>query len=179
KAAQLVDANKADEFLYRLRFATIVDCRPTTRTSEILKVVIKSGLDHKKFLTAYNDGSAEKNFQNDLQLCRRIGIHELPSYMLQYQSKGALIRGLASFDDFANVIDDLSGIKPESPVKSLGTLRELIAKHRLISPIEIREAFDFKSVDEVQKFIAPLVDSHEIKIVDVPHGWFIETEALA
>ena len=69
KAAQIVDAEKADEFLYRLRYATIVDCRPTTRLSEILKVVIKTGLDVKKFLAAYNDGRAEKNFQADLQIC--------------------------------------------------------------------------------------------------------------
>ena len=31
KAAQIVDAHKADRFLYNLRYATIVDCRPTTR----------------------------------------------------------------------------------------------------------------------------------------------------
>ncbi len=160
-------------------YATIVDCRPTTRLAEILKVVIKSGLDHKKFLAAYNDGSAEKNFQNDLQLCRRIGIHSLPSYLIQYKSDGALIQNLAGYETFAQVFDELSGLKPSPPIKNLETLRELLKRHPLISPIEIREAFDFKSVDEVQKFIAPLVDSHEIKIVDVPHGWFIETEALA
>ena len=178
KAAQLVDASKADEFLYRLRFATIVDCRPTTRTSEILKVAVKTGLDAKKFLTAFNDGSAEKLFRNDLELCARIGIRELPSYLVQYKSNGALIRGLANFDDFAQVIDELSGLQPEPPIKSIGALRELIAKHRLISPIEIREAFNFRSVDDVREFIKPLVDAGEIKILDVPHGWFIETEAL-
>ena len=179
KAAQIVDSSKADEFLYRLRYATIVDCRPTTRLAEILKIVIKSGLDHKKFLTAYNDGSAEKNFQNDLQLCRRIGIHSLPSYLIQYKSDGALIQNLAGYETFAQVFDELSGLKPSPPIKNLETLREFLKRHPLISPIEIREAFDLKSVDEVQKFIAPLVDSGEIKIVDVPHGWFIETEALA
>ena len=174
KAAQLVDADKADEFLYNLRFATIVDCRPTTRTSEILKVAVKTGLDAKKFLTAFNDGSAEKLFRNDLELCARVGIHELPSYLVQYQSKGVLIRGLANFADFAVVIDELSGFQPSPPVKSIGALRELLAKHPLISPIEIREAFNFKTVNEVREFIKVLVDAGELKILDVPHGWFVE-----
>lgn len=179
KAAQLVAGSKADEFLYRLRYATIVDCRPTTRLAEILKVVIKSGIDHKKFLAAYNDGSAEKNFQGDLQLCRRIGIHSLPSYLIQYKSDGALIQNLAGYETFAQVFDELSGgsIKPAPPQKNLETLRELLRRHPLISPIELREAFGFDNIDAVQKFIAPLVDSGEIKIVDVPRGWFIETEA--
>ena len=178
KAAQIVDADKADLFLYNLRYATIVDCRPTTRTSEILKVAVKTGLDAKKFLTAFNDGSAEKLFLNDLELCARVGIHELPSYLVQYKSNGALIRGLANFADFAAVIDELSGFQPEPPIKSIGALRELLAKHPLISPIEIREAFNFKTVDDVREFIKPLVDAGELKILDVPHGWFIETEAL-
>ena len=40
KAAQIVNADKADAFLYNLRYATIVECRPTTRLQEILKVVV-------------------------------------------------------------------------------------------------------------------------------------------
>ena len=174
KAAQIVDAEKADLFLYNLRFATIVECRPTTRTSELLKVAVKTGLDAKKFLTAFNDGSAEKLFRNDLEICARVGIHELPSYLVQYQSNGALIRGLASFADFAVVIDELSGLQPSPPVKSIGALRELLTRHPLISPIEIREAFKFRNVDEVRKFIKPLVDAGELKILDVPRGWFVE-----
>lgn len=174
KAVQMISPEKSEEFLYRLRFATIVECKPTTRLPEILKVVIKTGLDVKKFLAVYNDGSAEKFFKSDLALCEKLEIHSLPSYLIQFQSKGALIRGLAGFSDFAGVIDDLSGFKPFPPEKNLEMLRALTKKHPLISPIEIREAFDFQNTDEVQKFIAPLVDSGELAIKQVPRGWFVE-----
>ena len=179
KAAQIVDNSKSAEFLYRLRYATIVDCRPTTKLAEILKVVIKSGIDHKKFLTAYNDGSAANNFKQDLQFCRRIGINSLPSYLIQYKSEGALIQNLAGYDTFAQVFDELSGglIKPVSPQKNLDNLRKLLKNHPIISPIKLREAFNLENIDDVQEFIAPLIDSHEIKIINVPRGWFIETEA--
>lgn len=176
KAAQIVDADKADRFLYNLRYATIVDCRPTTRLPEILKVVIRTGLDVKKFLAAFNDGSAAEKFQSDLAICERLGIHSLPSYLIQYQSQGALIQDLIAYPTFVEVFDDVSGgaIKPVPPEKNLATLRTLLDKHPLISPIELREAFDFDDTEQVREFIAPLIDSGDVKIVDVPRGWFIE-----
>lgn len=179
KAAQIVDSTKSAEFLYRLRYATIVECRPTTKLAEILKVVEKTGLDVKKFLAAYNDG-AEKNFQADLQICRRLGIHSLPSYLIQFKSQGALVQNLIGYETFVQIFDELSGglIKPVSPQKNLETLRGLLKNHPLISPIELREAFDFNDTNDVIKFIEPLINSGEIKIFDVPRGWFIETEVL-
>ena len=176
KAAQIGDADKADAFLYRLRYATVVECRPTTRLQEILKVVVKSGLNLKKFLAAYNDGSAEKNFQADLQICRRLGIHSLPSYLIQYKSQGALVQSLIGYETFLQVIDDLSGglIKPVPPEKNLETLKKFLARHPLISAIELREAFDFEDTAQVRKFIAPLISAGEIKIIDVSRGWFVE-----
>ena len=175
KAAQLVDATKADEFLYRLRYATIVDCRPTTRLQEILKVIVKSGLDIKKFLAHYNDGSAEKNFQIDLQICRRLGIHSLPSYLIQYKDKGALVQNLIGYETFAKIFSDLSDgkIKPVPPQKNIETLQDLLKNHPIISYIELREAFDFVDTAQIRNFIAPLVDSGEIKIIDAGRGCFI------
>ncbi|MBQ6131706.1 MAG: DsbA family protein [Selenomonadaceae bacterium] len=176
KAAQLVDAAKADEFLYRLRYATIVDCRPTTRLQELLKVAIKTGLDVKKFLAHYNDGSAETNLQSDLQTCQRLGIHSLPSYLIQYKSQGALVQNLIGYETFKQIIDELSGglIKPVPPEKNIETLQKLLNKNPLISAIELREAFDLGDTVQVRNFISPLVDSGEVKIINVPHGWFIE-----
>ena len=176
KAAQIVDAEKADRLLYNLRYATIVECRPTTRLQEILKVVVKSGLDVKKFLAAYNDGRAEKNLQSDLQICRRLGIHSLPSYLIQYKSQGALAQSLLDYKTFAKIFSDLSDgeIKAVPPQKNIETLRALIEKHPLISSIELREAFGFDDTAQVRNFIEPLVSSGEIKIIDAGRGWFVE-----
>ena len=60
------------------------------------------------------------------------------------------------------------------PEKNLETLRALLEKHPLISPIELREAFGFDNTEQVEKFIAPLIDSGEIKFVDAGRGRFIE-----
>lgn len=176
KAAQISNPDKADQFLYNLRYATVVDCRPTTKLQEILKVAIKTGLDVKKFLAHYNDGSAEKNFQSDLQTCQKLGIHSLPSYLIQYKSQGALAQELIGYETFARIFSDLSGglIKPVPPQKNIATLQELLRKHPLISSIELREAFGFSNTAQIRNFISPLVDSGEVKIIDVGHGWFVE-----
>lgn len=176
KAAQIVDNAKSAEFLYRLRYATIFECRPTTKLPEILKVVIKTGLDVKKFLAAYNDGSAEKNLQSDLQICRKLEIHSLPSYLIQYKSQGALIQNLIGYETFAKIFSDLSGgkIKPVPPQKNIETLQDLLKIHPLISHIELHEAFGFDDTAKIRNFIAPLVDLGKIKIIDAGRGYFIE-----
>ena len=59
--------------------------------------------------------------------------------------------------------------------KSLKNVQKMISRRKLISPIEICFAFEFNSVDEVIKFIDPLIVSNEIKIIDVNRGLFIKS----
>ena len=102
KAAQLAAPTLADRFLYNLRYATIVDTRPTTHLEEILKVVRQTGIDEQ----------------------------------------------------------------------SLTAIRQLLNEHPLISPIELREAFDFTTTDDVCRFIQPLIDNGEVTIRNVKRGYF-------
>ena len=172
KAVQLAAPDKSDLFLYNLRYATIVDCRPTTRLSEILDVVRKTGIDTERFLIAYNNGTAEAELDKDLTLGHRLGIRSLPSYLIQCGERALLIQTF-SYNDFVFAIDEISDrkIKPVEVNKSIEKIRELIQKHPLISPIEIKEAFDFESIKAVREYIQPLTG---IEIVNVHHGWFIK-----
>lgn len=172
KAVQLIAPEKADLFLYNLRYATIVDCRPTTHIEEILEVVRKTGIDVDRFMTAYNDGSAQAELDKDLALFKRLGLHSLPAYLIQYGEKGYLIQTF-SYTDFLSVIDKITDgkIQPQAVEKSMENIKKLIEKHPLISPIEIKEALDFDSTEEVEEAIKPLED---IEIVGVHHGWFIK-----
>ena len=159
-----------------MRYATIVDCKPTTKLQEILNVAIKTGLNVKKFLAAYNNGSAEKNLHADLLTCQKLGIHSLSSYLIQYKSQGALAQELIGYETFAEIFSDLSGglIKPVPPQKNIDFLQDLLEKHPLISHIELKEAFDFSDTAQIRNFIAPLVDSGKIMIINVPRGYFIQ-----
>lgn len=100
----------------------------------------------------------------------------MPSYLIQYKGRGALVQNLVDYKGFADIFYDLSGgeVKPIPPQKNIETLKIFLNKHPLISPIELREAFNFSDIDEVKSFIEPLLQSKEIKIIEVPRGWFVE-----
>ncbi|MNL84778.1 hypothetical protein D3C87_2128620 [compost metagenome] len=66
--------------------------------------------------------------------------------------------------------DEVVEVRPEA---SLENVRELINAHPLISPIEIKEAFSLRSLEEVNHLIEPLLSKGEVYIQEVPHGWFI------
>ena len=176
KAVQIIDASKADEFLYRLRYATIVETRPTTRAEEILKVVNDLNIDEDEFIAQSKNGNAESALQKDLNFAYKLGIHTLPAYLIEYDGEGALFQSLLGYNDFVRIIYTLTkgAVKPEVPEKSLASLKKLLYKHPLISPIEIREAYDFSDVDEVMKFISPLIENLEVEIIDVERGQFIK-----
>ena len=176
KAAQLTAPELADRFLYNLRYATIVDTRPTTKLEEILKVVRQTGINEKQFLQHYQDSSAEAAMDSDLTRMHALGIHTLPAYLLQYDGKQMVIKRLIGYDTFVAAIRQISDgcIYPQPVMQSLQSVSQLLEQHPLISPIEVREALDFHSIDDVRQFIQPLIDSREITIRDVKRGWFIE-----
>ena len=67
EAAKLTEPEKADRFLYQLRYATITETRQTTRADEILRAARKTGLDEERFRKAMHDGSAEAGIRKFLQ----------------------------------------------------------------------------------------------------------------
>lgn len=176
KAAQLTAPELADHFLYNLRYATIVDTRPTTKLEEILKVVRMTGIDEKLFLQHYRNSNAETALDGDLTRMHALGIHTLPAYLLQYDGKQMLIKSLIGYEAFVEAIQQISNgcIQPQPVEQSLQSVRQLLEQHSLISPIEVREALDFRTTDDVRQFIQPLIDSGELTIRDVKRGWFIE-----
>ena len=178
KAAELADANKAKLFLYNLRYATIAECRSTTREEEIMAVVRRTGIDGEKFQRHYRGGSAEEALRQDLALCRELNIHSLPAYLFQYNGNTLLVRGLIGYDDFVSIIGKFTGgeVQPQTAHPSPENLRRLIDAHPLISPIEIREAFDLPGIAEVERLLEPLLFAGEIAKKDVGRGWFVEKQ---
>ena len=67
-----------------------------------------------------------------------------------------------------------SSISPTLPELTTESLHRLILRHPLISPIEISQAFNLHTADEVKQFIQPLIDSGEISVQEVPHGLFVK-----
>ncbi|WP_296919808.1 DsbA family protein [Megasphaera sp.] len=107
KAAELCCPEKALAFLLKLRRATIVETRQTTRTDELIAVAADAGLDPEQFRIFFEDGRAAEAFQKDLELTQSLGIHQLPTVLIEGGEKSLLVSGMASYDTFISLIDNL------------------------------------------------------------------------
>jgi predicted DsbA family dithiol-disulfide isomerase len=178
KAVQLADRSKAEHFLYNMRFATIVECRPTTRREEILAVVANTGVSTETFLEHYEDGSAQAALNDDFMLRQSLGVRGLPAYLFEYEGQRALINGVIGYEQFRSMIRKLTDgqLTETLPEVSTDSVRQLINHHPLISPVEIKEAFNLKSETDVQELIWPLLQTREVLIKQVHRGWFIQKQ---
>ena len=91
--------------MLKLRRATIVETRQTTRTDELVAVAMEAGLDTEEFLRYFENGSAAKAFEEDLRLRHALNIHSLPTCLIEYGEKAALVNGLANYEEFVNIIE--------------------------------------------------------------------------
>ncbi len=176
KAVETFAPQLAEIFLYNLRYATIVDCRPTTHLDEILDVAHHIGIDRNQFLEVYNSGETEKHLLDDLRQMAYLGIHSLPAYLLEHEGHSVLVNRLIAYDEFVPIIGELTKgqLRPSAPQRSTDSVLDLMQRHPLLSPIEIREAFDFKTTDDVMQFLQPLVKSGKTEIINVYHGQFVK-----
>ncbi len=170
----MADAARADLFLYNLRYATIVDCRPTTKLDEILKVVEKTKIDTAEFEKHFRGTTAAAALKQDLNFTQQLELRTLPSYIIQFGEDGILAQGLISYEDFLDLISQVTrgAVKPQAVEKSLDALKNFIKLHPLISANEILAAFDFENFAQVEKFIAPMFDSGEVSIFKVKDSFF-------
>ena len=175
EAAKLTAPEKAEAFLYRLRYATIVLTRQTTKEEELLKVAKCAGLDESAFCRRLHDGTAAAEFQEDLRYTSPLGICGLPAYLVQVGEKKALINALVGFDTFAECIRELSEnrILPKKAKPDHISLENLLLAHPLISRIELCEALSAWE-DEIRALLRPYLDSGSL----IEENGFYQTTEL-
>ena len=107
--------------------------------------------------------------QHDLILTREFGIYTLPAYLIQSDDKNALVRTLIGYENFVSIIQELTNNKiiPKPPELSVKAFNDFLDKHPLISLLELKEAFDFKSIDAVREFI----NNNDISIRILPNDF--------
>ncbi|MBQ6518794.1 MAG: DsbA family protein [Anaerolineaceae bacterium] len=167
EAAKLTEPGKAEQFLYRLRYAAIVETKQTTTAKEILYTAEKTGLNISAFTRALHNDTAEAAFQDDLSFKESLRIHGLPAYLIQYKDKATLVKSLIGYDDFAELILYISDgkIKPENPESSIIEIEKMLNHHPLISRIELMTAFDLSSY-KVEHLLAPCLSAGRIRKFD-------------
>lgn len=176
KAVEMIDPSKAENFLYNLRYSTVVETNQTTSVTELTKVAVNSGLDEAKFLEVYESTASKEQMNKDFNLFNLLKINTLPAYLFQYKGQALLVTSLAKYDDFLKVISQITNneFKPQRILANTSNISDFIRKHPHISAIELIDAFDLKGTNELLKKVQPLVNKGFIKLKQVKNSYFIE-----
>ncbi len=128
KAAELQGVDTGRRYLRRLREAALVAGRAIHRDGVRKEVAAEVGLDAARFARALEDGSAERAFHQDLDVCRSREVTGFPTFDLQGGEVSVRIEGWQPWEVFDETIRKLAPalrvrrIEPEEDTV-LGLLR--------------------------------------------------------
>lgn len=110
KAAQIQDQGLADKFLRRLREAASAEGKIIHRIDVQVELAEEVGLDGEKYIQAIENGAAEKEFRNDVKICRGFRITGFPTYQIKNRDgKGLFLNGYQGYQSFERVFQKLNG----------------------------------------------------------------------
>lgn len=143
KAAQFESEELAHKFLRRLRFATILEGKITSRLDVLVELASEIGLNVSKFITHFQDGSAEAAFEEDRYLVQQYQVRGYPAFMVKYQDKQVLMRSFQTYEDFLTVFKMLgANLNEVIPTANEDSLLAFIEEFGPVAPIEIQSSFN-------------------------------------
>lgn len=160
KAAQIVDSQKADAFLRRIREATFTESKVTSDIDIQIELAKEVGLDIDKFIEAINSGEAMKKFKADLAITASSAVNVFPTFLVKTaQARQVIVKSFNTFEDFKEIISHLTdgALQPIEVTPSYEGLAKLMDKHPKLALEEVRQAFDFSTREEADKWIEQFV----------------------
>lgn len=175
KAAQMENEELANIFLRKIREATELQSKQTSRTEVLIELASESGLDVSKFIERFTDGSAEAAFKEDLNIIKQYLVRGFPSFLVKYGDKKLLLRGYQNFDIVKSVIKNMTNdaVKMNEIEKTESGVLEFMKKYKSAAGVEIQNSFDF-SDDEFENIIGNLINKNFIRKVSFGNGYIIE-----
>jgi putative protein-disulfide isomerase len=167
---------EAEQFLYRLRYAVNVECRPAVKEAELARIAGLCGIPENEFLKSLHSQKTMNVFEQGQHFMHTIGVHSLPAWLIQYGERAVFLQSF-SYEDFKKAIDQVSDgeIREQIPEKTAEAAEDLLEKHPLMSVIELREALDLSTNKEALAFAKILSEQNKAEVYDVPHGTFIRS----
>ncbi|WP_034260455.1 DsbA family protein [Altibacter lentus] len=108
KAAQLQDDQKAIVFLRRLRELLFLEKKNITKWEHVKQAALYSQLDVNQLKKDYQNGIAERDFLEDLELGRQLGIRGFPTIIfIDEDGNEQLIYGSKPYTDYEMAIKKL------------------------------------------------------------------------
>ena len=177
KAAQLVDPNKADAYLRRVREATLTEAKVTGNPDVLIELACEVGLERAAFSKALKSKEVEQAFHEDLRLNHAAGVEVFPSFLVESDGEGepVLLRGYIPYEKFKTVIRSLTqgSLVPTAAPPSKEALQDLLGKHPRLAFEEVFKAFDFASREQAHLFLEDLISKQILIKEEVGPSYFV------
>ncbi len=135
---------RLDQVLYEMQYDTVINNLQTNDIKYLTTLAQRFGLDAEKFKARYNSATIKQKLDNSEQARQQLQIDQLPAYLLTYQGKTFVVKGLPKYEDWQKLIQQVTnGAITERTVKlDTATLAAFLNKHPHISQLELQTAFD-------------------------------------
>lgn len=171
KAAQFQGDAFANEYLRRIREATALEGRQTTRQDVLVELASESGINIIEFFERLKNGDARKAFEHDLKQNEKYHIETLPSWLLRHESKEVVLHGIQTFDALKEAITAISDGTvldlPTPPTRE--AILEFMYLNNHVAPIEVKTAFELTDEDYA-KIVKSLKKDKIIEEIKIGNG---------
>ncbi len=167
KAAQLQNAQKAVEFMRVLREMVFLKKLNITKWENIESAAKEVGLDPTQLKTDY-DGRAKKLFDEDLKLCKQMGVRGFPTLFIADSSGNS--KTVYGFNKYSTFETEIKKIYPSiQKTQYAKDWKSIFSVYPKLTLKEFAELCD-KSITESEKELNLLVEQKELTRLDTKNG---------
>jgi putative protein-disulfide isomerase len=174
KAAEIQDPVLAGKYLRRLREAAAAEHMAIHRPEVQADLAEEVGLDRQRLLADIDNGSAEAEFKDDLQLCRDNDVTGFPSYEVHVPGgEEVAMFGFHNFSAFESTFKRLAGdrLKLREMVADDESIFKFAHKYGKVAPREVSEVFSL-NMGEARERLDQLVTEGRLSKQKAGSGWF-------
>ena len=135
---------RLDQVLYEIQYDTVINNLQTNDIKYLTTLAQRFELGAEEFKARYNSDTIKQKLNNSEQVRQQLQIDQLPAYLLTYQGKTFVVKGLPKYENWQKLIQQVTnGAITEQTVKfDAATLAAFLNKHPHISQLELQTAFD-------------------------------------
>lgn len=145
------DTKLEDRVIYEMQYDTVVENRQTTDLKYLIGLAEKFGITPAQFKERFNSTGIDNELEQEQQVMQQTQIDQLPAYLLTYNDKTYVVKGLPKYSEWLKLVDQVSQgkLKQQDVEFSLDAVNAVLDRHPHISSLELKEAFDLDDEQEV------------------------------
>ncbi|MBB1080460.1 DsbA family protein [Limosilactobacillus sp. STM2_1] len=159
------DSEKENQVLYEMQYDTVVNNLQTNDIKYLTALASKFGIDQSQFESRYNSTGVKGHLAQSQQIMQQMKIDQLPAYILTYNGKSYIIKGIPKYDEWQRLIKQVTDdeIKASRIEANSETINAFINCHPHISSLELKEAFDVEEKDVVELLKETPLEKEKVK----------------